>query len=52
MGYQVSSPKSEVSDTVEIDYLYGDDCLINNPYRRKYSTKIRVMCDITETKVK
>lgn len=52
MGYQVSSPISEVSDTVEIDYIHGDECVVKNIHSRKYSTKIRVICDITETIVK
>ena len=53
MGYQESSPISKVSDTVEIDYTNGDNCYLErNVYPKKYSTKIRIICDVTEAKVK
>lgn len=47
-------PKSVVSNMVEINFEHGDYCLENNNgnIKMKYSTIIRLQCDISVVKVK
>jgi len=53
MGYyQVDSPKNDVKDIVEIQFVNGDYCLEQTKIPIKYKTKIRLECDYTETEVK
>ncbi|XP_060841059.1 cation-independent mannose-6-phosphate receptor [Rhopalosiphum padi] len=55
IGYQVTPIKSYVQDIVEIDFKNGDKCLDSTSKlskTRQYSTKITLLCDITETEEK
>lgn len=54
IGYQDTPFENNVEDIVEIYLKNGDSCLdtTSKISKKKYSTKITLLCDITEAEVK
>ncbi|XP_025206725.1 cation-independent mannose-6-phosphate receptor isoform X2 [Melanaphis sacchari] len=53
IGYQVTPIQNDVKDIIEIYFKNGDSCLgLTSRFRTKYSTKITLLCDVTEAEGK